>query len=461
VITRAVLDERVREWGLRDDVVEKDYVLGWLLWGIGANKSLGDSWVFKGGTCLKKCYIETYRFSEDLDFTVLPNGPIGPDDVLPLVAAVLANVTEACGIDFSVQEPKLRLRPGGGTAEGRIYYRGPRGAPTPARIKLDLSADEVLARPPVLRPIAHAFPDELPAPAEVRCYGFEELFAEKIRAMGERSRPRDLYDIVNLFRREDLRLEQGLIRSTLERKCESKGIDIPTHADISSSPLRVELESEWANMLGHQLPVLPPFEQFWEEAKVLFRWLEGEAIEESVEAIGATESEDRTWSPPPTLATWGRASLEVVRFAGVNHLLVELGYNGSTRLIEPYSLRRSSAGALLLYGIRADTREIRCYRVDRIQSVKATTQPFQPVYAIEFGSSGSLSAPLMRRRAGMPRLGPRRSSARSRSGPTYIVRCTTCGKEFRRKTRSTAMRKHKAPGGFPCPGRRGQLVRTT
>jgi len=85
VITRAALDERVREWGLRDDVVEKDYVLGWLLWGIGSNRSLGASWVFKGGTCLKKCYIETYRFSEDLDFTVLPDGPIEPDDVLPLM----------------------------------------------------------------------------------------------------------------------------------------------------------------------------------------------------------------------------------------------------------------------------------------------------------------------------------------------------------------------------------------
>jgi len=28
------------------------------------------SWAFKGGTCLKKCYFETYRFSEDLDFTL-------------------------------------------------------------------------------------------------------------------------------------------------------------------------------------------------------------------------------------------------------------------------------------------------------------------------------------------------------------------------------------------------------
>ena len=51
-------------------MVEKDYVLGWFLWAIGADPMLSTSWVFKGGTCLKKCYFETYSFSEDLDFTV-------------------------------------------------------------------------------------------------------------------------------------------------------------------------------------------------------------------------------------------------------------------------------------------------------------------------------------------------------------------------------------------------------
>ena len=30
---------------------------------------LGPAWVFKGGTCLKKCFVETYLLSEDLDFT--------------------------------------------------------------------------------------------------------------------------------------------------------------------------------------------------------------------------------------------------------------------------------------------------------------------------------------------------------------------------------------------------------
>ena len=59
-----------REFGLVANVIEKDYVLGWVLAGISNHTKVGHSWVFKGGTCLKKCYFETYRFSEDLDFTL-------------------------------------------------------------------------------------------------------------------------------------------------------------------------------------------------------------------------------------------------------------------------------------------------------------------------------------------------------------------------------------------------------
>ncbi len=51
-------------------IVEKDYVLGWMLAGIYGHEGLTESWIFKGGTCLKKCFFETYRFSEELDFTL-------------------------------------------------------------------------------------------------------------------------------------------------------------------------------------------------------------------------------------------------------------------------------------------------------------------------------------------------------------------------------------------------------
>ena len=70
MINREEVLEFAREFQLEPNVVEKDYALGWLLAGIGNHPVLRDAWVFKGGTCLKKCFFETYRFSEDLDFTV-------------------------------------------------------------------------------------------------------------------------------------------------------------------------------------------------------------------------------------------------------------------------------------------------------------------------------------------------------------------------------------------------------
>jgi hypothetical protein len=155
MISRTELNERVREWGLREDIVEKDYVIGWLLWGIGSNPRLSASWAFKGGTCLKKCYLETYRFSEDLDFTVLPGGPIKPDEVTPLLQEIFGRIYEQGGIDFRVRSAVLHLRPDSESAEGRVYYRGPRNAPGVASIKLDLTEAEQVICPTVLRKISH------------------------------------------------------------------------------------------------------------------------------------------------------------------------------------------------------------------------------------------------------------------------------------------------------------------
>src|SRR5690606_12502527 len=64
-----IIDAATR-YGLLPNVVEKDYILGWLLAGISNHDAFRETWVFKGGTCLKKCFFETYRFSEDLDFTL-------------------------------------------------------------------------------------------------------------------------------------------------------------------------------------------------------------------------------------------------------------------------------------------------------------------------------------------------------------------------------------------------------
>jgi predicted nucleotidyltransferase component of viral defense system len=70
LIDRREILELATQTSLNPHVIEKDYVLGWVLAGIYAHEELAESWIFKGGTCLKKCFFETYRFSEDLDFTL-------------------------------------------------------------------------------------------------------------------------------------------------------------------------------------------------------------------------------------------------------------------------------------------------------------------------------------------------------------------------------------------------------
>ena len=89
---------------------------------------------------------------------------------------------------------------------------------------------------PVQRPVHHPYTDLPSAGIRVLCYPFEEVFAEKMRALAERQRPRDLYDVVHLYRRQDLQPDRAVVRSTLARKCEFKGIPVPTFDAPSSWP---------------------------------------------------------------------------------------------------------------------------------------------------------------------------------------------------------------------------------
>ncbi|MBN8720703.1 MAG: nucleotidyl transferase AbiEii/AbiGii toxin family protein [Sediminibacterium magnilacihabitans] len=67
------IQQKAREVGVRDQQIEKDYILSWILKGVSQHDQLSKIIVFKGGTVLKKIYFPDYRFSEDLDFTLLTN----------------------------------------------------------------------------------------------------------------------------------------------------------------------------------------------------------------------------------------------------------------------------------------------------------------------------------------------------------------------------------------------------
>lgn len=467
-----------REFGLAPNVIEKDYVLGWVLAGIAAHPVVGKSWVFKGGTCLKKCFFETYRFSEDLDFTLTNPEHLAESFLLATFNQISEWIYDQSGIEVPADSIRFEVYEnprGNSSAEGRVGYRGPmqRRGDAP-RIKLDLTDDELLVLEPAIREVHHPYSDKPAGGIQVRCYAFEEVFAEKIRALAERERPRDLYDVVHLFRHDELRPERALVFSTLQQKCAFKGINVPTMQTVDNQPARLELEAEWGNMLAHQLPVLPAFEQFWQELPGVFNWLLGvaeritkPALQVQTRGAGAI---DEAWRPPSMSHAWHVAiPFEVIRFAAANRLCVNLSYQGTQRLIEPYSLRRTQDGNLLLYAVKHETGEPRSYRVDRIQGAEATQVSFIPRYLIELTPSGVISAPpVAPRPAASPitRLGrtmPTRSGTLFKSrhaGPTYMYECSYCGRKFPRQKRESSMRPHKDKNGYPCPGRMGYLVDT-
>ncbi len=128
MIDRRELLATAANLGLLPNVVEKDYVLGWVLAGIFNHPVLAQHWVFKGGTCLKKCYFETYRFSEDLDFTVIDESHLSVDFLLSTFVEVSAWIYEQSGIEL--QSDKLhfevfRNRRDRSAGQGRVSYRGP------------------------------------------------------------------------------------------------------------------------------------------------------------------------------------------------------------------------------------------------------------------------------------------------------------------------------------------------
>lgn len=471
MIDRREILELATQTSLNPHVIEKDYVLGWVLAGIYAHEELAESWIFKGGTCLKKCFFETYRFSEDLDFTLRNEVQIDQVFLKRVFDKVGAWIYEQSGIEVptELQEFEIYTNPRGRiSCQGKLSYKGPVSPTRPLpRIKLDLTADEQVVMPPALIEIFHPYSDAPEEGIEVLAYDYVEAFAEKFRALAERTRPRDLYDVVNLYRNAEARPEREQFVSVLRQKCAFKGIELPQLADLE--PHHGEVEAGWTNMLNHQLPALLPIASFWSALPEIFDWLRGQVapiVLPTMPLIGGASADvirERVISFPAGSSR--QSFIEAIRFAAANRLLVNIDYRDkqgkrSTRAIEAYSLRRSKAGDVLLMAVRAEDGEPRSYRLDSILGVSPTQIAFSPRYPIELTPSGPQSIPATSRPSGG--IITRRSSGRPSSGPgpTYVFRCAVCRKLFERKNYDASLRPHKNPAGYQCYGTNGTYVRS-
>lgn len=253
MIRSAEISKLAHRLGLGDKTIEKDYVLTWVLLAITASP-LNDMLAFKGGTAIKKIYVPDYRFSEDLDFTLLmPNLVNG--DLLRAIEAVSPWLAREANITLSTRKMEEHA---GGNPTIYLNYVGPLRADINNRfLKVDISRDENLVFPIERHPVRSSYSDCQKQQSMLSVYSLEEILAEKLRSLLTRTEPRDLYDIYYLLTNQMVDVEQMSFR--LAPKFEAKELNV---SDLRTILRRrqITFQKMWKSRLDGQMPITPELE---------------------------------------------------------------------------------------------------------------------------------------------------------------------------------------------------------
>ncbi len=247
------IQQKARELGIRDQQIEKDYILSWILKGVSQHEQLSKSIVFKGGTVLKKIYFADYRFSEDLDFTLLDN-EITNEQIFVWFKEAFEYIRDEANIPLDIIDNNEHED---GGINFYISYVGPLGGQgNNKRVKVDISRSEKLEFEPVLNPAIIDYSDL--EDYSLLCYTLEEVLIEKLRSVMQRMAARDFYDIWYLLVEHEM--EADLYLSEFRKKCESKGLN-PADFHKKLTERLPQYRGRWKNSMSEQIQDLPEFDK--------------------------------------------------------------------------------------------------------------------------------------------------------------------------------------------------------
>ncbi len=268
---RRRLEDVRKASGLPWEIIEKDYILSWVLAGIAANKSLKDILIFKGGTALKKCYFGDYRFSEDLDFSVKNN--ILAENIVEQEINKSCNIAMALVQEYSPLELKVEKyteKENHPNKQEAFTVRGkfPWHRHFLPKVKIEVTTNELVLIKPEMRSIIHGYQEDISE--EIYVYSLEEIISEKLRAILQhlikleqrgwtRSRARDYYDLWRIFNAYNEHLNVKIIPSIFLKKCEFKDIGFSGPSAFFDQILLTYIAETWNQWLGPLVPDLPEF----------------------------------------------------------------------------------------------------------------------------------------------------------------------------------------------------------
>ncbi len=263
MIKLAEIQQIARKEGVRDTQIEKDYILSWILTGIGQNELLSKVLVFKGGTVLKKFYFDDYRYSEDLDFTLIDINTTN-DSIKEAFESVFEYIKEEANINLSLADFGEHET---GNINFYINYIGPLGGSgANKQVKVDISKNELLQFEVEEREIFEKYTDH--ESCSLKCYSLEEVMTEKMRSLLSRQQPRDFYDLWYLSEYEDMEMSNYMVE--FEAKAKHKSLN-PDNLENRVNQLLPTFKSRWESSMKDQIKDLPPFDQVTRELGRHFR----------------------------------------------------------------------------------------------------------------------------------------------------------------------------------------------
>jgi predicted nucleotidyltransferase component of viral defense system len=253
------IQQKARAVGVRDQQIEKDYILSWVLKGIAQHEQLSKVIVFKGGTVLKKIYFKDYRFSEDLDFTLI-NNEISNEQIFEWFKETFEYIKEEANIPLEIINNNEHED---GGINFYISYIGPLGGQgNNKRVKIDITRSEQLVFEPVMKDVFIGYSDM--EEHQLLCYPLEEILVEKMRSVMQRMQARDFYDLWYLLEQHEMDVD--FYKSKFESKCKSKEIN-PADFPKKLAERLPQYKGRWQSSMSEQIKELPDFDQVEREVQ--------------------------------------------------------------------------------------------------------------------------------------------------------------------------------------------------
>lgn len=457
MINKSEIDAKAKNFEISPANVEKDYVFGWLLFGLFTASNLRAAIFLKGGNALRKGYFEQTRFSSDLDLGIPYD--INQELLLDEINKICDFIHEKAGVRFIKEDNRIEEKftasevplPDLKVFEVRVYFKDFYGQGDHIRLKIamDVTRFDKVLLPIQLVKLIHPYSDADQISCTIRCMKLEEIIATKLKCLMQRQHAPDLFDYVysikllgtNLNRKE---VVETFIAKTIFRR----------NPQVVKSIL-------------HKTP-FDYFRSYWIKTIVCAKSLILQ-VEDAITLFLSDLDDLFSFYSDNGYAQFAYFNAELrvpIMEAGRKQTLLKIRYKGDERIVEPYALKymQKKDGQqreyLYVFNRSGGNRVpgIRTLVPENFQSIEATDEKFEPKYPIELSKAGEIPEnrylfdPNKPLKASRSRLTPYRIK--------YIYQCAVCGKRFTKTKMNATLGLHKNKSGFRCGGTRGVYLTT-